>query len=121
MTYETDTYNEPRHHPDIETVGKEMLSSFKDSLGADWIQLRPDMEIHIEGVRESIAYIRELQVEGELTEEAARELIEFQQLNIKMLIIEYSAMKDLAIEKAINSAFQKVREAVNSMVNFELL
>jgi hypothetical protein len=119
MTYETDNYDGP--NPDLESVGRDMLSSFKDSLGADWIRLRPDMEKHIEGVRESIAYIGELQVQGELTEEGARELIEFQQLNMKMLIIECSAMKDLAIETAINSAFKKVRDAVNSMVNFELL
>ena len=119
MTYDTNNYDGPR--PDLETVGKDMLGSFKDSLGADWMRVRPDMEKQIQGVRESIVYISELQVEGELTEEAARELIEFQQLNIKMLIVESSAMKDLAIEKAINAAFLKVREAVNSLVNFELL
>ena len=119
MTYDTNNYDGPR--PDLETVGKDMLSSFKDSLGTDWVSLRPDMEKQVQGVRESIVYINELQLEGELTEEAARELIEFQQLNIKMLIIEYSMMKDLAVETAVNAAFKKVREAVNSLVNFELL
>ena len=119
MTYETETYGES--NPDLETVGKEMLSSFKDSLGNDWIRLRPDMEKHVLGVRESIIYIGELQVEGELTEDGARELIEFQKLHMEALMMEYGGMKDIAVETAINAAFKKVRDAVNSLVNFELL
>lgn len=119
MTYETTDFDGP--NPDLETVSKEMLSSFKESLGADWIKLRPTMEIHIQEVRESIIHIKELQAEGELTEESAYELIEFQQLNMKMLMLEYGGMKDIAIETAINAAFKKVREAVNRLVNFELL
>ena len=107
--------------PDLESVSKAMLGSFKDSLGTDWVRIRPDMERHVLEVRESITYITELQLEGELTEESARELIEFQQLNIKMLMIEYGGMKDIAIETAINAAFKKVRDAVNRLVNFELL
>lgn len=119
MTDETNNVDGP--NPDLETVSKDMLGSFKDSLGSHWLEIRPDMEKHIQGVRESIVYIGELQATGELSEEAARELIEFQKLHLEAVLIEFSGMKDLAIEAAVNAAFKKVREAVNRLVNFELL
>jgi len=119
MTYTIDQGDAGK--PDLETVSKEMLVIFKESLGADWGKIRPDMEKQVMEVRASIDYINELQIAGELTEESAREMIEFQELNIKMLMIEFGGMKDIAIETAINAAFKKVREAVNRLVNFELL
>ena len=119
MTDEINTINGTT--PDLESIAKDMLISFRTSLGVHWVQLRPAMEEQIQGVNESILYINKLQLEGELNEESARELIEFQQLNIKMLMVECDGLKDLAIESAINAAFEKVRGAVNRLVNFELL
>jgi len=119
MTNETKYFDDTK--PDLDTISAEMLSSFKDSLGKDWIKLRPNLEKQVQEVHESIRYIQILQERGELTEAAVHELLEYQQLNIKMLMLEYGGMKELAIETATNAAFKKVREAINRLVNFELL
>lgn len=121
MTYEIDYNDTTDADMDLETLAKDMLGSFKDSLGTHWIEARPVIEEQVTEVRRMIVYIREVEATGEITKEDAQELIEFQMLNMQMLQLEALALSEIAIETAINAAFKTVREAVNRLVNFELL
>ena len=70
---------------------------------------------------QSLVDIEEMRLNGSITEEQARLLLDMHKNTVKITLLSEEIIGIVTAEEAINAAIDSVRYAVNTVVGFELL
>ena len=98
-----------------------MREAARTELGAMWPDVREYIEAENRKLIETLKMIELLRADNRIDPMTANSLLEGQKLVGKTLLLSVEGLKLIMIERTINAALDSVREAVNTVLDFELL
>lgn len=106
---------------DLSVLVANMLSAAGDSLKDKWPESKDYAESEFKKIGETILFINQEVLAGRMSEDKAKIHLEMQKNSSKMVLLTLEGQGLLAVEAAINAAFQVVSDTVNSAIGFALL
>ena len=102
-------------------LGKDILTAFKDTLNEKWPDIKEYGEAEAKKLALTLLMIEALTVSGKINEEQAALHLEIQKNATRTVLLAFEGLGMLAVESAINTALNVVKEAVNTSMGFALL
>ncbi|HEY8256394.1 MAG TPA: hypothetical protein VIG08_01940 [Gemmatimonadales bacterium] len=109
--------------PDLsvsELVG-DMLGAVKQSLGKDFGKAKDFAKPELQRLARSLVDIAKLVAERKVTQQQARSLLEIHRNTTKVVLLTIQGLGIIAVENALNAAFDVIRTTVNRAVKFALI
>ena len=100
---------------------KLLLTALKGSLANDWAVAKPYAEKEARAFAENIKMIAALKLAGQIDEEEARLQVQLQKNAMRIVLLTIKGLGILAVENAINAAFDVVRSTVNTALGWTIL
>ena len=102
-------------------LGKDILGAFKGVLSQKWPDLKEYGEAESKKLAQTLVMIESLHVSGKITDEQAELHLQIQKNATRMVLLTLEGLGILAVEAAINSALDVVKQTVNTAVGFALI
>lgn len=102
-------------------LGKTILAALKGALTEKWPEIKEYGEAESKKLAQTLVMIEALKVSGKINEEQAALHMEIQKNSSRTVLLTIEGLGVLAVEAAINSALNVVKDAVNTVLGFELL
>jgi len=102
-------------------LAKNLIGAVRTSLGRDWKSARHLAEPELRRLSRSLADIGKLASNGQITLEEAQSLVRIHRNTTAMVLLAVRGLGLLAVENAINSAMDAVRQTVNTATGLRLL
>ncbi|KWT95572.1 MULTISPECIES: hypothetical protein [unclassified Variovorax] len=106
---------------DVDQLGADIVSGFKGAVGAKWPAVREYFEAESKVLAQRLATIAKLRIEGKISEQRAKELVQFQKNSFETVLLAVEGLTQLIIEDALNAGLKAVRTAINTAIGFALL
>lgn len=106
---------------DAANLLQKMLQAASHSLGDKWPSIRDFGETEFKHLADTLALIVRLKAEGKITEEQATLHLQIQKNTTRMVLLTAEGLALIAVEAAINTALNVVKETVNTAIGFALL
>ena len=99
----------------------DMIGAMQGVLTKKWPEIKEYAETEAKKLAESFVMIEKLKLEGKLDEEEARLHFQMQKNAGRTVLLTIEGLGVLAVEEALNAAFDIVRDAVNTALGFTLV
>lgn len=106
---------------DFSTLLKQMLDGAKNSLASKWPVIKDLATSSFKTLAHSLIDIEEMKLDGTITEEQARLLLDMHKNTTKIVLLSVEVVGIVAAEEAINAALDSIKTAVNTAIGFALL
>jgi hypothetical protein len=106
---------------DFSTLLPDMLNAAKAPLAKQWKQAKPYAEAQLQSFIQSMERIAVLKLEGSITEEQARLLVNMHKRSMITVFLTIKGLGLLAIESAINAALGVARDTINTAIGWKIL
>ena len=106
---------------DKRALHSSMREASREQLNDIWPDVREYIEAENRKLVETLKMIELLKANNRIDETTAKSLLEGQKLVGKTLLLSVEGLTLIMIERTLNAALDSVREAVNTVLNFELL
>ncbi|MDN3669151.1 hypothetical protein QWY93_07405 [Echinicola jeungdonensis] len=106
---------------DTEELLKNMIKGAKGVLKKHWKEAEPFAEQELKVLAENLKLIGKLKLEGKINEAQAKHYFEIQKSSVRIVLLTIEGLGILAVEDAINSALDAVRDTVNRALGWSLL
>ena len=106
---------------DVADIATKMLDAFQSELSDKWPDMKDYAESESKKMAENFALIERLRMTGKITEEQAKLYLQIQTNATRIVFLTVEGLGLLAVEQAINAAFDVLRETVNGALDFALL
>ncbi|WP_462159504.1 hypothetical protein [Pseudoalteromonas sp. GB56] len=99
----------------------DMLGAMRGVLSDKWPNIREYGEAEAHKLAQSLSKIQALIIAGEIDEEEASLHFAIQKNTSETVLITLTGLSALAIEQALNAAFDVIKDAVNTALGFTLI
>jgi predicted Fe-S protein YdhL (DUF1289 family) len=106
---------------DAENIAQQMITAAQAVLGEKWPEAKIFVESESRKFARNMAEIALWRSTAEITEEQAEVLSRLHQRSMKMVLTSLEGISLAMAEKAINSAIDVVRIAINSAIGWKVL
>ena len=106
---------------DFSALLKQMLDAAKNTLANKWPVVKDLATSSFKTLAHSLIDIEEMKIDGTITEEQARLLLDMHKNTAKIVLLSVEVVGIVAAEEAINAALDSVKTAVNTAIGFALL
>lgn len=100
---------------------EQMITAFKTVLKDKWPDVKSYAESEAEKMAQNFVMIEKLKLTGEITEEQARLHYEIQRNATRAVLLTVEGLGLLAVEEAINSAMNILKDSINTALGFTLI
>lgn len=105
----------------VNDIFEKMVQAAKKSLGENWYGIEDLVTWEFKKLSHNIVDIEEMKLNGSITEEVAQLQIDLQKNTMKTMMLTEVAIGILAVEAAINAAFNVVSVMVNKAIGWKIL
>lgn len=105
----------------ISEVFKLMIGEVKTVLSEHWKEIRPYAEQEFKAYARNISLMGKLKLKNAITEEQAKYYLDIQKSSIRMVLLTIQGLGIVAVEHAINSAINVVRDIVNKTIGWAII
>lgn len=105
----------------ISEVFKLMIGEVKTVLIEHWKEIQPYAEQEFKAFARNISLMGKLKLKKAITEEQAKYYLDIQKSSIRMVLLTIKGLGIIAVEHAINSAVNVVRDIVNNTIGWVLI
>ena len=106
---------------DFSTLLDQMLESAKTQLAGNWPSVKEITTSSFKTLVNSLVDIEQMKLEGTITEEQARLLLNMHKNTAKIVLLSVEIIGIVAAEQAINAALDVIKDTVNTAVGFAIL
>lgn len=106
---------------DAKALGTEIANGMKAAVGEKWPAVREYFEAEANVLAQRLATIAKLKVEGKISEQRAKDLVQFQKTSFETVLLAVEGLSQLMLEQALNAGLKAIRTAVNTAIGFALL
>jgi hypothetical protein len=106
---------------DYSSLLNQMLNSAKSILADKWPAVKDLATSSFKTLAQSLVDIEEMRLNGTITEEQARLLLDMHKNTVKITLLSEEIIGIVAAEEAINAAIDSIRNIVNTAIGFSLL
>ncbi|MGB0847940.1 MAG: hypothetical protein ACPGSM_14510 [Thiolinea sp.] len=99
----------------------QMREATRRELGALWPDVREYFEAENRKLVETLKMIALLKAAGKIDHLTAQSLLEGQKMVRRTLLLTVEGLTTIMIENTLNAALDSIREAVNTVLDFDLL
>lgn len=99
----------------------DMLGAVKTSLGKDFSKAKDFAKPEFQRLAKSLVDIAKLVAQKKVNQQQARSLLEIHRNTTKVVLLTVEGLGIIAVENAINAAFDVIRTTVNKVVKFALI
>ena len=100
---------------------KQMLIAAKGKLDDQWPDVKRYAETEAKKLAATIVMIEKLKVEGKISRNQARILLDMQKNTSRMILLTIEGLSLLTAEAAVNAAIKSIRDTVNSAIGWKLI
>jgi len=106
---------------DVGDLASKMFEAFKGELSEKWPDVKDYAETESKKLAENFVMIERLRLSGNITEEQAKLHHDIQKNASRAVLLTVEGLGLIAVEQAINTAMDVLRDTVNQALNFALL
>jgi hypothetical protein len=106
---------------DVGDLASKMFEAFKGELSEKWPDVKDYAETESKKLAENFVMIERLRLSGNITEEQAKLHHDIQKNASRAVLLTVEGLELIAVEQAINTAMDVLRDTVNQTLNFALL
>lgn len=106
---------------DLAKLAEDIVSSFSTTLKSKWSAIGPIAEGEAKKLVQTMLTAEELRLRKKLTDEGAQALLDIQRSSTRVALLTVKGMELVAVEAAINAAFDTVKSTVNKAIGFALI
>ncbi|MFQ5709489.1 MAG: hypothetical protein ACE5HO_18690 [bacterium] len=106
---------------DVAEILSKMLNAAQKEFGSKWPGVKDYAESEFKKLAENFATIEKLKLQGKVTEEQAKLLLDIQKNSARMVLLTIEGLGLLTVEAAINAALNVVKDVVNSALGIVLI
>ncbi len=106
---------------DFSTLLTQMLDAAKNTLANKWPAVKDLATSSFKTLAHSLLDIEEMKIDGTITEEQARLLMDMHKNTAKIVLLSVEVVGIVAAEEAINAALNSVKTAVNTAIGFTII
>lgn len=106
---------------DVGDLASKMFEAFKGELSEKWPDVKDYAETESKKLAENFVMIERLRLSGNITEEQAKLHHDIQKNASRAVLLTVEGLGLIAVEQAINTAMDVLRDTVNQTLNFALL
>jgi hypothetical protein len=99
----------------------DMLGAVKTSLGKDLSKAKDFARPELQRLARSLVDVAKLVAAKKVTRQQARSLVEIHRNTTKIVLLTIEGLGIIAVENALNAAFDVIRTTVNRVVKFALV
>ena len=100
---------------------EQMVVAAQGVLSNHWEEAKPFAENELKVLANNLKLIGELKLQGKITEEQAKHYLEIQKSSARIVLLTIEGLGILAVEGAINAAFDVVKGTVNTALGWKLI
>lgn len=102
-------------------LARDMLNAARLSLGTDWPSVKDYAATEFRKLAQSLVNLAKLSASGTVTQQQAQALARIYQNTTQVVLLTIEGLGLIAVENAINSALNVVRDAVNAAAGLVIL
>jgi len=106
---------------DIGDIASKLLEAFKGNLSDKWPEIKDYAEAESQKLAANFVMIEKLKLSGEINEEQAKLHHEIQRNASRSVLLTIEGLGLVAVEQAINSAMDVLKDTINGALGFTLL